>query len=954
MESRVMLSTAQAIGRAAPAVVPTPAGTGITGEYFQGNNFQQAEMVRTDARINFNRNIATPDDVILPGAYSVRWTGQIEALHSETYTFSARTNGGVRVWVNGQLLIDNFTAHPVAISSGTIALQAGQSYDIRVDYFQNNAGPSAIQLRWSSASQPNRVIPKSVLFPDNTVTLPVGTGLNAEYFRSTKLTRSVLTRLDRSVNFDWEAGTPDAAFRTEPFSVRWTGTFHPQFSEAYKFYTIADDGVRLWINGNLVIDDWTQHAAKTDASKPIVLQAGQNYDIKLEYFENTIAPASIKLLWSSASTHLQAVPASAFSTSTSAFAIPQNVSATPTSSSTATVTWDDVPSETGFVVLESSDGGTTYSQVGTTGAGVTTFDATGLSAATTYFFEVEAQTPAGTSTPQTHAIATTFLAAPTGVTTTANSASQITVSWNPVTSATDYLIDQSTTADGSSGWYSLGTTGGGTSLAHSGLTSATTYYYRVTAENAAGNSVPSSTTAGTTLTVAPINLIATAASDTQVNLTWNDVTGETGFVIESSPDGTSNWTKVASVGASTTSLPIAGLTGSTTYHYRVRSTDSGGNSDPSNVANVTTDAPIPAFAAITALYGLTTNTNEVYLIDTDTGAASLIGSLSFGTSAAGRDPASGKFYYISTGTSTVQIATWDPKASPNSANTTVNGNVPITGGGGVARATFRDDGTFFFTASNGDLNEYNTTSNTATLLGTIEVGGAQLASTNGDIAFAPDGILYVENNSTMYKVTAAAISGASGPGSVIPATLIGGTGTGNLQIAFGQNAVLYGYDGNGQIYTINLGTGAATAVPGSAPSGVPLGDLASVPLYADLSVTQSASTFTAGTNGTYTFTVANAGPDTTIRPITVTDTLPTGLSFVSAAGNGWTFNLSGQTLMMVYGGDVAANSTLPPLTVTVAVANSAQPTVTNTALVGTTIFDANTLNNTSTLTTPVG
>jgi uncharacterized repeat protein (TIGR01451 family) len=132
-----------------------------------------------------------------------------------------------------------------------------------------------------------------------------------------------------------------------------------------------------------------------------------------------------------------------------------------------------------------------------------------------------------------------------------------------------------------------------------------------------------------------------------------------------------------------------------------------------------------------------------------------------------------------------------------------------------------------------------------------------------------------------------------------------------------------------------------------------MGDLASVALYADLSVTQSVTPLTQGQQGTYTITVANAGPDGTIKPITLTDTLPTGVTFVSGSGNGWTFYVNGQTVQAVYAANAAAVTTLPAITLVVAVDPSVTTSVTNSLSVSTTIFDQNLSNNTSSLTSPV-
>ena len=134
-----------------------------------------------------------------------------------------------------------------------------------------------------------------------------GIGLEGKYFKNVTLSGSTaLTRTALTVNFDWQRGSPESSLPVDKFSVRWTGEVQPQYSQEYTFYTQADDGTRLWVNGTLLIDDWTNHAVREKSGK-ITLQAGQKYAIKLEYFENT-GGAVCKLLWSSPSQSKQIIP----------------------------------------------------------------------------------------------------------------------------------------------------------------------------------------------------------------------------------------------------------------------------------------------------------------------------------------------------------------------------------------------------------------------------------------------------------------------------------------------------------------------------------------------------------------------------------------------------------------------------------------------------------------------
>jgi O-glycosyl hydrolase len=133
-----------------------------------------------------------------------------------------------------------------------------------------------------------------------------GSGLTAQYFDNQDFTGATQTRTDASVNFNWGAAAPLTGFGADTFSVRWTGEIVPEFTQTYTFYTQSDDGVRLWVNNQRIIDNWTNHGS-TENSGTITLTAGQRYPIQLEYYEaggNAVA----KLSWSSASVAKQIVP----------------------------------------------------------------------------------------------------------------------------------------------------------------------------------------------------------------------------------------------------------------------------------------------------------------------------------------------------------------------------------------------------------------------------------------------------------------------------------------------------------------------------------------------------------------------------------------------------------------------------------------------------------------------
>ncbi|WP_188194134.1 PA14 domain-containing protein [Nonomuraea sp. SYSU D8015] len=177
------------------------------------------------------------------------------------------------------------------------------------------AGTAAIWQSTGDAWAPHRTGTVDVAGGKGTLTLPARSvttlvleeqGLTATYFDNADLTAPKLTRVDPQVNFDWGLNAPDPAVSPDTFSVRWTGKVIADRAETYTFITTSDDGVRLWVDGTLVVDNWTDHS-KRDDSGQIALTAGA-HDIKMEFYDNGY-DAIAQLHWSSPTITRQTIPA---------------------------------------------------------------------------------------------------------------------------------------------------------------------------------------------------------------------------------------------------------------------------------------------------------------------------------------------------------------------------------------------------------------------------------------------------------------------------------------------------------------------------------------------------------------------------------------------------------------------------------------------------------------------
>ncbi|WP_345241015.1 PA14 domain-containing protein, partial [Nibrella saemangeumensis] len=144
-------------------------GTGLTGNYYNNTSLSGTPVLsRLDPTINFFWNTDSPQPgVVNADEFSVRWTGQVEAPVSGSYSFRTNNDDGTRVWVNNQLIIDNWAYQGPTPKEGSISLTAGQKYDIKVEYFEAAGGAQAL-LYWVVPGSGSAVIvPKERLYPSS-------------------------------------------------------------------------------------------------------------------------------------------------------------------------------------------------------------------------------------------------------------------------------------------------------------------------------------------------------------------------------------------------------------------------------------------------------------------------------------------------------------------------------------------------------------------------------------------------------------------------------------------------------------------------------------------------------------------------------------------------------------------------------------------------------------------
>lgn len=251
---------------------PPPTTSGYSAEYFNNQNLSgQPILTRTDPIIDFDFGNGSPDESVQNDQFSSRWTKTVN-FAAGTYQFNTTADDGVRIFIDNELIIDKWFDQGPSTYTVQKALSAG-NHTIKVEYYEAFGG-SVINFNYSQISST----------PPTTSPPPSISGYFGEYFDNQTLTGTPkLTRTDPEIKFVLNDGSPDAAIPVDHFSTRWTKT--QNFSPGtYKFTTTADDGVRVYVDNELIIDKWKDQGSTTYTGET-ALSAG-NHTIKVEYYEN--------------------------------------------------------------------------------------------------------------------------------------------------------------------------------------------------------------------------------------------------------------------------------------------------------------------------------------------------------------------------------------------------------------------------------------------------------------------------------------------------------------------------------------------------------------------------------------------------------------------------------------------------------------------------------------------
>lgn len=227
---------------------------------------------REDRTLDFDWGNGSPDGRVNSDNFSARWARYIDVTPGE-YTFTAISDDGIRVRVDGELVIDAWWDHSPTQFTGTKYLSAGHHL-VEVEYYEKSGGAVA-KVSWQAGPPPI-------------------TAWKGEYFNNKSLSGTpVVVRNDSAINFDWGTDSPAASVDRDGFSARWSQNLNLA-AGMYRFRMTVDDGARLFVNGHTLIDAWKLQSA-TEHTGDIYLPGG-SITVQMEYFEET-GLAVARLSW---------------------------------------------------------------------------------------------------------------------------------------------------------------------------------------------------------------------------------------------------------------------------------------------------------------------------------------------------------------------------------------------------------------------------------------------------------------------------------------------------------------------------------------------------------------------------------------------------------------------------------------------------------------------------------
>jgi hypothetical protein len=219
---------------------------------------------RTNTGFDRNWGYGSPSGWVSSDNFSARIFGQV-SFAAGLQEIRVGADDGVRVRVNGQTVIDRLVDQAFTTNTAVFNAGNGGKFNVEIEYYERG-GAAALNFSTKSLSE-----------------IPTGQW-QGQYFNNRSLSGNpAIVRNESKIDNNWDDGSPDGRIGNDNFSVRWTGNFDFGNGSSYQFRTLSDDGIRLYVDNNLVIDQWNDHQA-TEYVASLYLR-GQ-HKITVEYYEN--------------------------------------------------------------------------------------------------------------------------------------------------------------------------------------------------------------------------------------------------------------------------------------------------------------------------------------------------------------------------------------------------------------------------------------------------------------------------------------------------------------------------------------------------------------------------------------------------------------------------------------------------------------------------------------------
>lgn len=253
---------------------PDPKITEWRGEYYDNQELKgDPVLVRNDKNIDFDWKRGAPADELPTDHFSARWTRTLKFDRS-LYRFHLKMDDGASLWIDDRLVIDEWRLGSDRDVTLDVHLTEGE-HDIKLEYFERT-GVADVKLWWEKA------------------TLPAGKGWRAMYWFNRTLSSSfAIVENVELIDFDWGSGFPALGISSDLFSARWhrKAAFDPG---KYRLFAQADDGVRVYVDDLLVLDEWHDSGGDIIYTADVILDG--DHIIRVEYFERR-GNAKIEFWW---------------------------------------------------------------------------------------------------------------------------------------------------------------------------------------------------------------------------------------------------------------------------------------------------------------------------------------------------------------------------------------------------------------------------------------------------------------------------------------------------------------------------------------------------------------------------------------------------------------------------------------------------------------------------------